>query len=190
MKKKLIGVALFLAAVAAVSGVTSAMAVSATQRAAGTVASTTSGSTAPASEAVASLPAASDVTTAASDAVATVTDAAKAATGSNAATAAAPSGPHTVGSCTEAELTGDNATKAIAAAKAKVSGATVERAETDCDGAVYEVHMTKSDGSRVTVMEDKNFNVTSVDSGMGGGGHGGPRDHNGQNSSGTTSGNA
>ena len=36
-------------------------------------------------------------------------------------------------------------------------GATVERAETDAEGAVYEVHMTKSDGSDVTVKLDSNF---------------------------------
>lgn len=65
----------------------------------------------------------------------------------------------------EEELTGDTATKAIAAAKAKVSDATVIRAETDAEGATYEVHMKKSDGSIVTVYLDAEFKVTSTEDG-------------------------
>ena len=76
-------------------------------------------------------------------------------------------GPHVANGITEAELTGDDASKAIAAAQAAVPGASVERAETDAEGAAYEVHMTKSDGSIVTVKLDSNFNVTKTVDGMG-----------------------
>lgn len=62
-------------------------------------------------------------------------------------------------------LTGDNAARATAAALAAVPGGTIDRVETDTDGAVYEAHMTKSDGTRVTVLFDANFNVTNIESG-------------------------
>jgi hypothetical protein len=67
----------------------------------------------------------------------------------------------------ETALTGSDAEKAKAAALRAVPGGTVDRVETDADGAVYEAHMTKSDGSRVTVKFDKDFNVTAVQDGMG-----------------------
>ena len=69
----------------------------------------------------------------------------------------------------ETLLTDGNATKATAAAKAAVPGATIIRVETDSGGAAYEAHMRKADGSYVTVKMDKNFKVTSVDNGFGGG---------------------
>jgi hypothetical protein len=75
-------------------------------------------------------------------------------------------GGHTANGKTEEVLTGDNATKAKAAAEAAEPGATVLRAETDAEGAAYEVHMTKSDGSQVTVKLDSNFKVTSTEDGM------------------------
>lgn len=65
----------------------------------------------------------------------------------------------------EVALTGDTAAKVKAAALAKVPGATVERVETDADGATYEAHLTKSDGSRVTVKLDASFGVTGVETG-------------------------
>ena len=66
----------------------------------------------------------------------------------------------------ETLLTGDTAAKVRAAALAKVSGGTVERVETDADGnAAYEAHMTRSDGSRVTVYVNKAFEVVSVENG-------------------------
>ena len=46
-------------------------------------------------------------------------------------------------------------------------GATAQRAETDAEGATYEVHMTKADGSVVTVKLDANFAVTETINGMG-----------------------
>ena len=66
----------------------------------------------------------------------------------------------------ETLLTGDAAAKVTAAAKAELPGATIDRVETDADGnAAYEAHMTKSDGSRVTVYVNESFDVVSVESG-------------------------
>ncbi len=63
----------------------------------------------------------------------------------------------------ETLLTGDAKAKVTAAAQAKVPGATVVRVETDADGvAKYEAHMTKADGTPVTVFVDAAFNVVSV----------------------------
>jgi hypothetical protein len=76
-------------------------------------------------------------------------------------------GGHQANGITETVLTGDDLAKATAAADAAVPGATAQRAETDAEGATYEVHMTKSDGSIVTVKLDGNFTVTSTVDGMG-----------------------
>jgi hypothetical protein len=85
----------------------------------------------------------------------------------------------------EVLLTGTNADKAKAAALKAVPGATIERLETDADGAVYEAHLTKADGTHATVKFDKSFNVTGVEAGHGGGrGHDGPS--SGTSSSSTT----
>jgi hypothetical protein len=66
----------------------------------------------------------------------------------------------------ETLLTGDTAAKVREAALAKVSGGTIDRVETDADGhAAYEAHMTRSDGSRVTVYVNKAFEVVGVQSG-------------------------
>ena len=66
----------------------------------------------------------------------------------------------------ETLLTGDTAAKVRAAALAKVSGGTIERVETDADGnAAYEAHMTRSDGSRVTVYVNKSFEVVGTQNG-------------------------
>jgi hypothetical protein len=63
----------------------------------------------------------------------------------------------------ESLLTGDALAKVTAIAKAKVAGGTIVRVETDADGvAAYEAHMTKADGSPVTVYVDKDFNFVSV----------------------------
>jgi hypothetical protein len=65
----------------------------------------------------------------------------------------------------ETPLTGADADKAKAAALAAVPGATIVRVETDADGhAKYEAHMTKADGTPVTVYVDADFNVVSVES--------------------------
>lgn len=86
-------------------------------------------------------------------------------------------GGHAANGVTETLLTGDDATKATAAANAAVPNATIERVETDAEGAAYEAHMVKSDGTHVTVKMDKDFKVTGVETGGPGGpgGHG-PRD--------------
>jgi uncharacterized membrane protein YkoI len=76
-------------------------------------------------------------------------------------------GGHQANGKTETLLTDGDADKAKAAAEAAVPGATAQRIETDADGAVYEVHMTKSDGSIVTVKLDSNFKVTETVDGMG-----------------------
>src|SRR5947208_2876712 len=89
---------------------------------------------------------------------------------SSAATTAAPNGARPAGlppqRPDETLLSGDAASKVSAAALAKEPGATIERVETDADGhAKYEAHMTKADGSRVTVYVDASFDVVGVESG-------------------------
>jgi uncharacterized membrane protein YkoI len=65
----------------------------------------------------------------------------------------------------ETLLTGDTESQVRAAALAKIPGGTIVRVETDADGhAAYEAHMTKSDGTPVTVYVDKSYNVVSVES--------------------------
>ena len=76
-------------------------------------------------------------------------------------------GGHMANGITEKVLTGDTATKAKAAAEAAVPGGTVDRVETDAEGATYEAHITKSDGSHVTVKMDASFKVTETIDGMG-----------------------
>jgi uncharacterized membrane protein YkoI len=90
-------------------------------------------------------------------------------TSSTTATATAPDpsqGGHVANGITETLLTGDTATKVTAAAQGAVSGATVDRVETDAEGATYEAHMTKSDGSKVTVKINADFSVASIEDGM------------------------
>jgi len=66
----------------------------------------------------------------------------------------------------ETSLTGDTATNATKAATDRVGG-TADFATTETDSsnaaAAYEVHVTKADGTHVTVIEDRNFNVLSVE---------------------------
>jgi hypothetical protein len=63
----------------------------------------------------------------------------------------------------ETLLTGDALAKVKAIAEAKVPGGTIVRVETDADGvAAYEAHMTKADGSPVTVYVDSSFGFVSV----------------------------
>jgi hypothetical protein len=64
----------------------------------------------------------------------------------------------------ETLLTRDTAAKVEAAAKAKVPNGTLVRVETDADGnAKYEAHMTKADGTPVTVYVNEQFEVVSVE---------------------------
>ena len=90
-------------------------------------------------------------------------------TAQSSAPAAAPNGAQPGGApwghqrSDETLLTGDALAKVTAIAKDKVPGGTVVRVETDADGnAAYEAHMTKSDGTPVTVYVDSNFNFVSV----------------------------
>ena len=90
-----------------------------------------------------------------------------------------PAGPHTANGITEEVLTGDTATSVQAAVLAAYPDATIERMETDAEGAVYEAHVTLADGSRATVKLDASFAVTGTETGPDGGGpghHGGPND--------------
>ena len=66
---------------------------------------------------------------------------------------------------TEALLTGDTATKVKAAALAAVPGGTIERVENDAEGSPYEAHMTKADGTHVTVKVGADFKVTTIETG-------------------------
>jgi hypothetical protein len=68
-------------------------------------------------------------------------------------------------------LTGTPADKVEKAALATYPGATVVRIETDSDG-VYEAHLTKADGTPVTVEVDESFTVTGTEEGGFGGGQG------------------
>jgi hypothetical protein len=74
----------------------------------------------------------------------------------------------------EKVLTGATADKVKAAALKKVPGASVLRVETDADGSAYEAHLRKSDGSLVTAKVNKQFEVTAVKKGCGGGPGGRP----------------
>ena len=74
-------------------------------------------------------------------------------------------GGHTANGITEELLTGDDATKATTAAEAAVPDGTVERVETDAEGAAYEAHVVKADGSHVTVKLNSDFSVSTIESG-------------------------
>jgi hypothetical protein len=56
-----------------------------------------------------------------------------------------------------------------AAALRAVPGGTVDRIETDAGDGTYEAHMTKADGSLVTVKFGNDLKVTKVEPGMGSG---------------------
>jgi hypothetical protein len=77
-------------------------------------------------------------------------------------------GGHTANGITETLLTGDVATKVTSAAQGAVPDATVDRVENDAEGATYEAHMTKSDGTHVTIKVNADFTVAGVEAGMNG----------------------
>jgi hypothetical protein len=81
-------------------------------------------------------------------------------------------GGHVANGITEQLLTGDTAAQVKAAALAAVRGGTIQRVETDAEGATYEAHMLDANGNPVTVELDASFKVTSTEDGPGG--HGGP----------------
>ena len=101
---------------------------------------------------------------------ATSTTAASSSTSQSGGGSAAPAfdpakGGHVANGITEALLTGDAAAKVKAAATAAVPGGTIQRVENDAEGSPYEAHVTKADGSHVTVKVDASFKVTSIESG-------------------------
>ena len=67
----------------------------------------------------------------------------------------------------EKSVSASTAATLKAAALKAVPGGTVYRVETDAGDAAYEAHMTKADGSLVTVKFDKNLKVIRVEAGMG-----------------------
>jgi hypothetical protein len=77
-----------------------------------------------------------------------------------------PGGPAPVRS-DEKSLGSALTAKLRAAALKAVPGGTVHRIETDAGDGTYEAHMTRSDGSPVTVKFDKSGGVTKVEDGMG-----------------------
>ena len=99
-----------------------------------------------------------------------VASAASGSSSGSSTTTAAPAGPPATGAAPwghqrsdETLLTGDALAKVTAIANDKVPGGTVVRVETDADGvAKYEAHMTKADGTPVTVYVDANFGFVSV----------------------------
>jgi hypothetical protein len=62
----------------------------------------------------------------------------------------------------EANVDATTEAKLTESALAEVADATVIRAETDSDGAAYEVHLKNADGSVVTVKFDENFVITDT----------------------------
>jgi hypothetical protein len=78
-----------------------------------------------------------------------------------------PPGPHSANGITEAVLTGDTAARVQAAVLAAQPGATIERMETDAEGATYEAHVKLADDSDATVKLDANFAVTGTVEGHG-----------------------
>ena len=75
----------------------------------------------------------------------------------------------------ESVLTGTTAAQVTKAALAAVPGATVQRVTTEHAGATnpYEAHLTKTDGTRVTVLIGSTFNVISIQADPGPGHKGG-----------------
>jgi uncharacterized membrane protein YkoI len=94
-------------------------------------------------------------------------------------------GPGMAGNPAETVLTGSALQSASSAATAAVPGGTVERASAedpkDASGAAYEVHVRKTDGTQVEVLENASFKVLSVTAGHRGGHPGGGPDRRGGN---------
>jgi hypothetical protein len=87
-----------------------------------------------------------------------------------AATASAPDPATLSHGPGESVLSGTAAEKVRAAALSAVPGGSIVRVETDSGGAAYEAHVTRSDGSVVTVKLDSSFSVTATQDGFGSGG--------------------
>ena len=74
-------------------------------------------------------------------------------------------GGHQANGVTETLLTGDSADQVTAAAKTAVPDGTIERVETDAEGAAYEAHVVKADGSHVTVTFNADYSVKAIEAG-------------------------
>jgi hypothetical protein len=81
--------------------------------------------------------------------------------------ATAAKGGHQANGITEQLLTGTPAARVRAAVLAANPGATVQRVETDAEGAAYEAHIIKADGSPATVKLNASFAVTATEPGRG-----------------------
>jgi hypothetical protein len=64
----------------------------------------------------------------------------------------------------ETLLTGATKAAVEKVARAQVPNGTIVRAETEDGNAAYEVHMTKADGTPLTVYVNRQFQAVSVDS--------------------------
>jgi hypothetical protein len=67
----------------------------------------------------------------------------------------------------ETLLTGTEADQVTAAAKAAIPDGTIIRVETDNEGAAYEAHVKKTDGTVVTLKFDSSYNLTDTIDGFG-----------------------
>jgi hypothetical protein len=72
-------------------------------------------------------------------------------------------GSHRANGISEELLTGDTAARVEAAARAAHPGATIVRVETDAEGAAYEAHIRKADGTPLTLKFDASFNITGTE---------------------------
>jgi hypothetical protein len=80
------------------------------------------------------------------------------------ATAASAGSPWGHQRSDETLLGGDALAKVTAIAQAKVPGGTIVRVETDADGhAAYEAHLTRADGTPVTVYVSSDFQYVSTE---------------------------
>ena len=98
---------------------------------------------------------------------------------SEAADDTAADGAHSANGITETELTGAEASSVTAAVLAAYPDATIDRMETDAEGAAFEAHITMADGSDATVKLDASFAVTATETNEGHGRHGGHGDGDG-----------
>jgi hypothetical protein len=73
-----------------------------------------------------------------------------------------PEAAHSANGITEEQLSGETAASVEAAVTAAYPDATIERVETDAEGAAYEAHVTLADGSEATVKLDASFAITGT----------------------------
>jgi hypothetical protein len=76
-------------------------------------------------------------------------------------------GGHEANGITEEPLTGDVAAQVEAAVLAEYPDASIQRLETDAEGAAYEAHIVQADGTPATVKLDEDFNILGLEDGRG-----------------------